>query len=399
MQFDGETIDLDMIGVLEGTDKSSAVKFCWDYLRHYQPLFDPWRDQPINMIEIGIAQGSSLKVWKSYFSRANIVGIDINPECAQYASDRVTVEIGSQIDPGFLQRVCEKYPPQIVIDDGSHQAQHIVFTFEHLFPSLLPGGIYIVEDTGFHFGEGNQHWIGDGSVLIQNYFADLARDRMKNGRLRGRLSGKQQYILNHVDEIAFIGCAIVIRKRGTRDIKSALAFADAYIAEHGPAWEYFVRLGGFIVRQDGPLERALELGRKAIEIGGDRPTSLIFLIDVLARMGRPEEALSVAKAGVEKFPRQAGLWESLTAVQKRLGNAAEAAEALKNAVELRPNVVGLRRELSQLLEQSDDLPGALAEARKAMELADGSTTQKVFAERIAALRERLMQHKAPSPGG
>jgi hypothetical protein len=347
------------------------------------------------MIEIGIAQGSSLKVWETYFSRANIIGIDINPDCARYASDRVTVEIGSQIDPAFLQRVCEKHPPQIIIDDGSHQAQHIVFTFEHLFPRLLPGGVYIVEDTGFHFGEGNQHWIGDGSVLIQNYFADLARDRMKNGRLRGGLSQKQQYILNHVDEIAFIGCAIIIRKRGSRDMNSALAFAEAYIAEHGSTWQYCVRLGGFIVRHDGPLERALEVARKAIEVGGDRPSSLIFLIDVLARMGRLEEALATAKAGVEKFPRQAGLWESLTTVQKRLGNAAKAAEALKNAVELRPHVVGLRRELSQLLEQSDDLPGALAEASKAMELTEGSTMQKLFADRIAALRERLTQPQSP----
>jgi len=398
MQIDGQTIDLDMIGVLEGTDKSSAVKFCWDYLRHYQRLFDPWRDEPINMIEIGVAQGSSLRVWKNYFSKANIVGIDINPDCAQYASDRVAVEIGSQIDPDFLKRICGQYPPQIVIDDGSHQAQHIVFTFEHIFPALLPGGIYVVEDTGFHFGEGNEKWIGDGSVLIQNYFVDLARDRMKNGRLRSGLSDKQRYILNHVDEIAFVGCAIIIRKRAERDVRSALAFADAYMAKQGPKWEHYVRLGEFVVKHDGPLEDALAFARKAIEVGGDRPTSLIFLIDVLQRMGRLEEALSTVSAAAEKFPRQAGLWESLTSVQKRLGNAGAAAAAMKKAVALRPSVVGLRRELSLLLEQSGDLAGALAEAKQAASLAAGSSSHQLLMERVITLTNRATQPQAQTAG-
>ena len=335
-----------------------------------------------------------LKGWKNYFSRANIVGIDINPDCARYATDRVVVEIGSQIDPDFLARICGEYPPQIIIDDGSHQAQHIVFTFEHMFPTLLPGGIYIVEDTGFHFGEGNEHWIGDGSVLIQNYFVDLARDRMKNGRLRSGLTDGQRKILNQVDEIAFVGCAIVIRKRAQRDIASALTFADAYIAEQGARWEHYVRLGGYIVKHDGPLEQALEFARKAIALGGERPTSQIFLFDVLQRMGRLEEALAMAKAGTGKFPRQSGLWEIQASVHKRMGDIAAAATALKEAVALRPAVVGLRRELSLLLEQCGNLAGALAEAKKAMHLTQGTSAQKVLAERVLMLNERATQPQA-----
>jgi len=54
--------DLDIIGVLEGTDKSSSVSSAWDYLRHYQALFAPWRDQPINFIEIGVGRGASLNL-------------------------------------------------------------------------------------------------------------------------------------------------------------------------------------------------------------------------------------------------------------------------------------------------------------------------------------------------
>jgi hypothetical protein len=393
MQFDGEMPDLDMIGVLEGTDKSSAITFGWDYLRHYQRLFSPWRNQPINMIEIGIARGNSLTVWKTFFPKAQIVGIDINPDCSKYTSDRISVEIGSQIDSHFLMRIYEKHPPQIVIDDGSHQAQHIVYTFENTFRHLLPGGIYVVEDTGFHFGEGNHHWIGDGSVLIQDYFGELAQDRMENGRLRDNLSNERKYILDQIDEVIFIGCAIIIRKRDHRDMNSALAFADAYIAEHGTSWTYLVRLGGFILRHNGPLDRALELARQAVSLGGERPapTALIFLVNVLQRNGLLGEAATVAAAGAQKYPRQAGLWQGLADVERRRKNAGAAAEALRKAVVLRPNVVSLRRELSRLLEECADLPGALAEATKAVELTEGHPSQESFVHHVTELRERLAE--------
>lgn len=42
--------------------------------------------------------------------------------------------------------VVSAHPPTIVIDDVSHQAAHIVYTFERLFPALLEGGVYIAED-------------------------------------------------------------------------------------------------------------------------------------------------------------------------------------------------------------------------------------------------------------
>ena len=35
----------------------------------------------------------------------------------------------------------------IIIDDGSHINEHVIRTFQYLFPKLKPGGIYVVEDT------------------------------------------------------------------------------------------------------------------------------------------------------------------------------------------------------------------------------------------------------------
>ena len=37
--------------------------------------------------------------------------------------------------------------PDIIIDDGSHLNEHVIKTFQILFPKLKNGGIYVIEDT------------------------------------------------------------------------------------------------------------------------------------------------------------------------------------------------------------------------------------------------------------
>jgi len=46
----------------------------------------------------------------------------------------------------------QKYRPAIIVADGSYQADHIIISFETLYPALSQGGIYIVEDLGLHTG-------------------------------------------------------------------------------------------------------------------------------------------------------------------------------------------------------------------------------------------------------
>jgi hypothetical protein len=119
-----DRFDLDMAGVLRGTNKSSSFHVSMDFL---QRLFQSFRHEPINLIEIGEADGASLKTWTDYFARAQIVGVDIREQCTRFAGGRIGIEIGSQGDPDFLRRVCEKYPPSIIIDDGlaSGRSYHV----------------------------------------------------------------------------------------------------------------------------------------------------------------------------------------------------------------------------------------------------------------------------------
>src|SRR5438270_4515151 len=126
---------LDEIGILCGTDKSSLRQ---GYLSHYERLFAHLRDTAFNLIEIGAYNGASLRTWAEYFPRAFIVGIDIEPSAAKLAEDRIAVRIGSQADAQFLTGVATEFPPLIVIDDGSHRADHQIASFACLFPALRP---------------------------------------------------------------------------------------------------------------------------------------------------------------------------------------------------------------------------------------------------------------------
>lgn len=119
------------------------------YAHIYEKFFSSLREKEINLIEIGVHSGVSLKLWETYFPKANILGIDINPDCAKYASNRSKIEIGDASDPDFLLRAINKHfsnPIDIIIDDGSHQVKHQIIGIIALFPYLAENGLYFIED-------------------------------------------------------------------------------------------------------------------------------------------------------------------------------------------------------------------------------------------------------------
>ena len=79
---------------------------------NYGPIYDrhfaPFREHSINILEIGVLKGGSMRMWEKYFPKANIFGIDINEECLQYQSDRTKIFIGDQSDVSFLRKSIKK---------------------------------------------------------------------------------------------------------------------------------------------------------------------------------------------------------------------------------------------------------------------------------------------------
>ena len=86
-------------------------------------------------------------MWKVYFPKAQIFGIDIHDKSA-LEENRIRIFHGSQSDPTFLEQVIATIGTiDIVIDDGSHINEDVIFSFNSLFPSLSKTGIYVIEDT------------------------------------------------------------------------------------------------------------------------------------------------------------------------------------------------------------------------------------------------------------
>ena len=164
---------LDRLAKAYGTDKSSEIH---NYCVKYEKYLPFKRYDEINILEIGVLDGKSLLTWKEYFYRANILGIDINPDCKKYEEPRISVEIGSQDDGNFLSRTWQKYGPfDMILDDGSHMNEHVIYSFEHLWGSVKSGGVYIVEDCGTsYWSDWNGGYLKQSSMI--EYFKRLVDD-------------------------------------------------------------------------------------------------------------------------------------------------------------------------------------------------------------------------------
>ena len=123
---------------------------------NYGPIYDrhfaDYRDRSINILEIGVLKGGSMRLWEKYFPHANIFGIDIDEECQQYESDRTKIFIGDQGDVSFLRNIKATIPRiDIIIDDGSHRAKDQKITFEEMYYHLSTPGVYLIEDIELNY--------------------------------------------------------------------------------------------------------------------------------------------------------------------------------------------------------------------------------------------------------
>jgi len=133
------------------TEHHGLVSDKWKlYLNKYDSLLNPYREQEISLLEIGVQNGGSLAIWAKFFPQAlKITGCDINPECnkLEYEDNRVSIIIGDANDEDvFKQVVSEIKTPSIIIDDGSHTSSDIIKSFVKYFSILDTDGVYIAED-------------------------------------------------------------------------------------------------------------------------------------------------------------------------------------------------------------------------------------------------------------
>ena len=130
------------------------------YAAHLAPI----RMQHIRFLEIGLGcnmakgAGLSVQLWLEYLPNAQIWMAEYDERCYRAKSKeieaeskgRVNVLLGDQGNVAVLKNWMRLSGGKFdfIIDDGGHRASQQWTSLINLWPSLAPGGVYLIEDMG-----------------------------------------------------------------------------------------------------------------------------------------------------------------------------------------------------------------------------------------------------------
>jgi len=167
-------MDLQNCGFLYRSDKATH--------HGYLPFYEARIGEPKSIIEFGILNGASLKMWHARYPAATVIGLDIEdkktPEgCYTFKIDATKENWITKIRPTF----------DLIIDDASHKTLDQIATFELWWPLVAKGGCFIIEDVHtMHFTEYNpsgydlKKWV-DGLGIKHEWFWRVPGDESDSG--------------------------------------------------------------------------------------------------------------------------------------------------------------------------------------------------------------------------
>ena len=177
---------LNDIGLKYGADKSSKFH---NYLDFYQEQL-PDRDFSGRLLEIGVMDGLSMKMWREYYPKAEIVGIDIKDMSHMHNDDWQVPESVKLIEVnGTVEKPVRALGNfDIIIDDGSHYWAEQQKSFEILYyKQLNKGGVYILEDLWTSYID----YYANAKINTLDYLKQLEQKGMKMTYFKHKHSGIQ----------------------------------------------------------------------------------------------------------------------------------------------------------------------------------------------------------------
>lgn len=135
---------LDKIVDSRNTDKNTSHS----YLETYESLFKGKQITCKNILEIGVQRGGSMKLWNDYFVNANIYGMDID-DSPHFLSEYKRInflKINAYSQEGINYYLSKNIKFDVIIDDGPHSLESMVYFVQHYSQLLTSNGILIVED-------------------------------------------------------------------------------------------------------------------------------------------------------------------------------------------------------------------------------------------------------------
>jgi hypothetical protein len=142
------------LGAKYGTNKSALniQGHRSGYTPYYDMLFRHLKDQKILLAEIGIELNASTKMWRKFFSKAKIYGLEFdNQKIIQAKKDglkntfykKIDVSNQKSIKNTFL-KINKKF--DVIIDDSTHDINHQINIIKVTSNFLNKKGILIIED-------------------------------------------------------------------------------------------------------------------------------------------------------------------------------------------------------------------------------------------------------------
>lgn len=131
-------------------DKSSKHSYDICYEKDFQTI----KNANINLLEIGIFKGESMKAWLDYFPNANVYGIDIfdrvHPDKIEILKNSrvkyLKLDSTSKLSKEILIKNWNvKF--DIIIDDGLHTPDANRLTFLNFIDFLKDSGTFYIEDV------------------------------------------------------------------------------------------------------------------------------------------------------------------------------------------------------------------------------------------------------------
>lgn len=178
---------------------------------HYLPLYDQALGRFVGkaprVLEIGLAQGGSLQLWRDWLGAgASVVGLDLDPTCKRFEAEGFPIYIGDQGDPELLARIAAAHGPfDIVIDDGSHIPRHQIASFKALWPHVKAGGVYVCEDLHTNYWAGWEGGLGrdDTFIAFIKTMIDRLHDKYHLGSEIEDTTPEEIAFITLADSIAF----------------------------------------------------------------------------------------------------------------------------------------------------------------------------------------------------
>ena len=162
--------ELSVLAESFGTDKHARHNYC----EAYDKLFAPYRHKEIAFLELGVFQGGSIKMWREWFTQAEIYGVDNGTDLhfvPKIDLPRTQIIKANTQDISVIDALGRK-AFDIIIDDAEHHPYAQLKTLWNLWPLLKSGGLYVIEDIQ-QFDAYAAHW--------KIFHAEVIDQRQNNG--------------------------------------------------------------------------------------------------------------------------------------------------------------------------------------------------------------------------